>query len=270
MEMGGWTFFWLYILLNIGLFFAALRWREKIRRSDCRSSPRMPELTLYEMAYLAEANRISKVRTCYVALTRLLAQQDIELSSQPGTSPCRIKLLKPIADFADPIERLVAQAIQDSDGVLTSIRLTFRQKAPPLMQPIDDRLQQLNLLLDPKVAKTMREWPSFLFVLSGLFGLVRVFIAIDQGRSVWLQAIVCAVIFFTARGFGQGIGGRSVYGDKVLQELQTERRKLVTRTLPTNELAMSVALLGSIILYNSALSQLIRNVSPPPKSELEN
>ena len=260
MEMGGWTFFWSYIVLNVVLFFVAATWQETIRESDRRESTVPPALTLYETAYLTDDSKSTNTRIFHTAITQLFVQGDIELlpPKRGGLAKGvrKLKLCKPLGHFKDPIEHLIAKAIAEKQGLVSDIQSVVNIEATPLVKPFGDRFREVNLFLDPQIAQKMHNWPPFCFTLSGLFGLVRVFIDIDRGQSVWLQAGVCVFVFLLAWVSGSDSGTMTKYGDRILKELIAERQQLNTKELPTSELPLSVALLGPEILKESALSEL--------------
>ncbi|MBE9033330.1 TIGR04222 domain-containing membrane protein [filamentous cyanobacterium LEGE 11480] len=268
LEMSGWSFFGFYLLLNIVLFVVIVIGQVKICASDRRRSPVTPALTIYEMARLTDIDKSSSEHEVLFStvITKLLAQGHIQLF-QPMkngriTGSHKIKLTQKSATFTDPIEQLVAQTIEKPEVAADVMKTAVSGQLKSMLQPMHDRMQQLNLLLHPAVERKQNDWAQFIFSLSGLLCLLRVFADISRGQSSWWFSIITVFVFLIAWVLGQDSNRLNDYGQEVLVELKKKRQALDHSNLNADELAMSVALLGPDILKASTLSELYLFLKP--------
>jgi uncharacterized protein (TIGR04222 family) len=249
LDMTGPDFLGFYLWLNCIVIGAALVLRRMLQPSD-QSSLLTPSLNAYEAAYLAGGSD----RVVQVAVTQLAAEEYIALDGRS------IALKETLPSDANPIDQAIVSEIAKKGNVRS-----IGSRIKSVTQPLRDRLLKENLLIAPAQAFKVQLYPTLLIGASLLLGLVRLMIGISKQRPVGFLIMLCLIVGFIGLCFAFQKAERSPQGNRVLDRL----RKNVSPTstdLPMSELAMSVALLGTVGLANTAYADWHRYFVPPTSS----
>lgn len=173
----------------------------------------LPEFNSYEVAYLAGA----EPRTILSVLTSLVARGLLRVKA--GQSELATCGSMP-AD-ALPIERAAWDAVEE-DGTLKALYPRLKHDA----ELVTPRLKRFGLVLTSADEWKVRLIPAGLMVILLMFGVAKVAIGIDRGRSVGFLSALCAFTFATAIFFATTRAFRSRQGDAALQGLEAKNATL--------------------------------------------
>lgn len=225
----------------------ALVLRRMLQPRDA-SAVSLSQLDLYETAYLSGGTD----RVVQVAITQLAAQDCVELKTT-GTIVLKNELPNP----THAMERVVARAIAKT-GNFASIK----QNVESSMQPLRDRLIQANLLIPPDQSNKIQSYPALLMGTSLGLGLIRLMVGISYQRPVGFLITLCIIVAIITAVFATVQPQRTTAsGDRVLQQLRQGVNSTLS-DLPIPELVMSVALVGTAGLVNTAYADLHRYFVP--------
>jgi uncharacterized protein (TIGR04222 family) len=250
LDMKGPDFLGFYIWLNFMVVGMALVLRRMLQPHD-PASLIAPRLDVYETAYLAGGTD----RVVQTVVTQLAAEEYVEL--QPSGT---IALKQSVPPNANRLEREVEKAVV-SDGRLASVK----QRIESAIDPIHDRLVEANLLHVPAAATKMQLYPALLIGASLCLGIVRLMVGIQHQRPVGFLIMLCVIVAVIGLSFAVSRPRRTPSGDRVLHQMQQGMNPVVT-DLPTADLAMAVALVGSVGLVNTAYAGWHQYFVPPTVS----
>lgn len=239
---------------------ALLRWHLRQPSDDILAEELV--LDTYEVAYLSGGSE----RAVQAALSRLVKDDMLyagagERSIFCGNSPPR---------EAHWLERAVYAATDGNEASLDEMR----RRVAPAAAPMEERLQELGLLLAPSQAVLVRWLPSLLILAAVVFGGIKVLVGISRNKPVVFLFMACSLMFMFAVVALAIRPWRSRRGDRLLTRLREKNSALElawsrdrSGRIAGPDLALAVALFGVSTLSNvTILSNLYRILKPRPGS----
>lgn len=252
LNFTGSEFLTFYFLLSALVGFLAFLLRTYLRLPAKKLTQQSVSLDVYETAYLAEG----KNRVVDTAIASLLQKEAVVIELQQRT----LSLTKSAEESSHPVEQAVAKAIA-ADGQLDIVRSSVTQ----VIDGIQNRLWQLNLLVSEEQSPKVKNYPALLIVALLGLGIAKVLVGISRGKPVGYLIAMCVGVIVMALYFWQSPPHRSRYGDRVLADLRTHvSPKVASPTDP--QFPLQFAIFGIIALPNSGLAELRELLTPVPSS----
>ncbi|WP_231510222.1 TIGR04222 domain-containing membrane protein [Fischerella sp. PCC 9605] len=247
-----------YIFLAIVAMMIALIVHTYLRKTKDDLNPDFPSLNVYETAYLAGGLQ----RTADTAITSLV--QHGYLQPQPETRSLNVKT--PLPEDSDPLEKEIWQAVK-LNGNVNQIRISVARATFPLYH----RLVNLGLVLSLDQVRNLRLWFTLPVLALLVLGIGMIIMGVCQHQSVELLVLLCMITAIIGCSFLFVPIHRSLYGDRVLENLRTTHINLkqtltVNSTATNSQLLMTFALFGVKVLTNSSFSDLQQVLVSPPSS----
>ncbi len=269
LDLTGPEFLKLYGGLLAGAVIGAI-WLRWLFRQPADELAELPELTPYEVAYLAEGDG----RTLAVALAKLVRANAIAVDAQERC----VRRIGVLPSGAEPIDDAISTVIavpshqSDNNSVNTQHGTTLgeiRSAAAEGMIQIRQRLEELGLLVTSEQGVLVRWVPTVLVLTVALWGCLKIWIGISRDKSVfilvWLTGIAAVIAF---AGFARRVH-RSRRGDRVLHRIQAEQSALTVNALSAPETIeeadwdLAIALVGLEIAMHLPLADLKAALQPP-------
>jgi uncharacterized protein (TIGR04222 family) len=247
LDFKGSDFLAFYILVTIVAVSLTVFLRQYLRQLSGNSSQALPDLSVYEVAYLTEG----KLRAVETAIANLTDRG--YLTPQPATRTLQLAIDLP--PDSNPLEKAVVQAVS-SNGSVAQVK----QLAASGTNYISDRLQNLGLLLNKSQTK-IAQWCVLPIGLALILGISKIFVGISRGKPVGYLVVLCIVTAIIGCGFLLVEPLRSSYGERVLKQLRS-----TINPRNTDRLALAFALFGYSVLTDSSLADLKQVLTPSSSS----
>jgi uncharacterized protein (TIGR04222 family) len=241
-----------FIFMIVAIFV-----RQSYRKPDFDEQQQIPELDLYEKAYLAGG----KSRVTHVALIQLVQQGNLKVDESGK-----------FVGFGPEPENSFEQAIYYRLKTESPDQLTPKQiyRAISSAQVDEfDRLRNLELVCPAEqLSRAARN--SFLISLIPLvIGVIRLINGLEGGHPVgYLIAMLIVTFFISLVGFARQPNWRTRRGDVVLARLLDQQRQLEQADVNyrPRQIGVALALFGSVVLVGTQYAFLKPVIQPPPGS----
>ncbi len=251
LDMRGPQFLQFFAAVFLGAIVLLIVIRQRIRRTGGESS-RVPQLDLYELAYLAG----SQVRAIQAALVALASRRAI-LAGKRGTFTAIDGALR----ATEPIEATLHRAIVEIPNCNFPKMLT---RCRPELDALDDRLSGAGLLV-PRPMRTLIALLSFglLFAVI-MLGVAKIFVGIDRNKPVGFLIFACIFCFIVACVMAMNTPRLTIAGKAALDDWKKRHvppKSPVAAGIPDTGLLMGVALFGPALLAGTALADFQRPIT---------
>ena len=237
---------------------ALLRWYLRQPSDDFFAEE--PVLDTYEVAFLSGGTE----RAVQAALGRLVKDGMLYVDAGERSVFCE----KSPPREAHWLERAVYVATEGKNASLQEMR----RRAAPAAARLEQRLQELGLLLAPNQALLVRWLPSLLILAAVLFGGIKILVGLSRNRPVVYLFMACTLMVMFAVVALASKPWRSRRGDRFLKRLRERNTALKYASsrdrdgrIAGPDVALAVALFGVSVLSDVAiLSSLYRILKPRP------
>jgi uncharacterized protein (TIGR04222 family) len=244
LDMRGPQFLQFFAAVFIGAIALLIVIRQAIRRSG--QSLRVPQLDLYELAYLAGG----QVRAIQAALVALASRRAI-LAGKRGA----FTAIGGAPRATEPMEATLQQAIVEIPNCNFPKMIA---RCRPELDALDDRLSGAGVLV-PKPTRTLVALLSFgLLFAVVMLGVAKIFVGIDRHKPVGFLIFACIFGFIVACVMAMNTPRLTLAGKAALEDWK--RRHVPTTSpmapgIPDMSLLMGVALFGPTLLAGTALAE---------------
>jgi uncharacterized protein (TIGR04222 family) len=234
-----------FLAFYIPLAIVGLVLANSLRTFFCSSGDRpnqqqFEDLSTYEVAVLSGGDRPTST-----AIASLIQQEYVEVEKKRFFLSTQKKLVlkKTVSDTFHPIEWSVARAIVVAKGEIKRVFQESRNSG----NEIQERLQQLGLLLSADRAFKAQIYPSLIVAFLLGLGAIRIILGISAGKPTgYLIMCIIFLLVFGSKFFNKPY--RSVEGDRILKDLTDRLQHLKTADRSNPELPLAFALFGAIVL----------------------
>lgn len=241
--------FYLFVATAAIMLAFGLRWY--LRQPGSKETDESNSLNAYEIAYLTGGHN----RTVDAAIAKLVYQGHLKLLNNS------LELGDPLPGLSHQLEQKIVQSISIS-GQPDYIRQTVKSAT----KFIEIRLKEGGFLVNASQAKIVQRWPSLSMAMVLLLGIAKIFVGISRQKPIGFLIILCIITAIFALGFLIK-PYRSRYGDSTLNNLQAQYYNLRTPNILANDdLALAFGLFGSMVLVDSAFTDLKNLLVPPPST----
>jgi uncharacterized protein (TIGR04222 family) len=248
LDFKGPEFLSFYLSVASAAIVLAFIGRWYLRKPALQSPDESSSLDAYEIAYLAGG----KDRAVDAAIASLVQRGHL----QPLTRTLDLRTALP--SNSHPLERAIAQSIGTS-GRPDKIRKAVTSAT----NSIEDRLQNLGLLVNSSQAKLVQWLPALPVFAVLLLGIAKIIVGISRQKPVGFLVVLCiitAIVGFVLLTKPH----RSRYGDRTLNKLLANYSALKNpSTADTDQLGLAFGLFGSVVLANSSFPNLKRLLVQP-------
>lgn len=243
LDFTGPDFLFFYIAVTTLAVSLTVFLRQYLRQSSGDYSQELPDLSVYEIAYLTGG----KLRAVETAIANLADRG--HLAPRPATRS--LQLATDLPPNSDPLEKAVVKAVSRNGSVAQ-----IKQLTASATNYISDRLENLGLLLNKSQTK-IAQWCVLPIWLALILGISKIFVGISRGKPVGYLVVLCIITAIIGCGFLSVEPLRSSYGASVLEKLRS-----TINPGNTDRLALAFALFGYSVLTYSSLTDLKQVLTP--------
>ncbi|CAN5607903.1 hypothetical protein BH10CYA1_BH10CYA1_12150 [soil metagenome] len=220
------------------------------------------ELSAYDAAYLSGGDK----RVVDAAAAKLLIA---DVLSVAGTSPARMTAKTTLPNDADPVERVVFQAVRNHS--ISYVREIYKY-VQPISQGLRPKLIGAGLILSDARTAAIRVGCTLMVLTPVVFwGAPKVLLGLSRHKPVGFLILLCLMGLAAALYFISQTCVRTARGDDAVAFLKDQNRALEYSVKygsggSSHELAMATGLFGTTILLTSPLFAPMRPVFAAPVS----
>ncbi|MEG4278389.1 TIGR04222 domain-containing membrane protein [Microcoleus sp. MON1_C1] len=249
LDFTGPEFLFFYMVMATVAVSLTVLLRRYLRESSGHYSQELPDLSVYEIAYLTGGES----RAVETAIVNLAIRGYLE----PLPSTRTLQLATALPPNSAPLEKALVQAVSINGYVWR-----IKQLVPPATNYIRDRLQNLGLLANESLTNIMQL--SVLPIwLALILGISKILVGISRGKPVGYLVILCSITVIIGWGFSPpNSSWLTPYGNRVLQQLRSRINPTRINPRPTDQIVLAFALLGHTVLTGSSLADLSQVLTP--------
>ena len=215
----------------------------------------LPQLDIYETAYLAQGN----YRAINTAIVNLVQRGHLRLLSETRS----LQLADALPENSHHLEQAIVQAVE-SDNSLGRVRLS----AFPAAKQISQCLQDRSVLLNEKQVEAFHLYPALVVFAVLALGIAKVWLGALRHKPIGYLILLCVFVGWVGYTF---LIKQSLYrtrlGTRLLNTLRSDYsvfRKSTPEETPISlpQSAMSFALFGASVLTGSSFADLGTVLAP--------